>query len=459
MTLAAEILAEPWAMEPEKLAAFVRSLASLPKAEIPSGAIAAMHAELAQSPKLLFELQGSTAVIPVSGTLMRRVPNWMRWFGINVTDTTRVGAAVEQASNDPRVRTILLKIDSPGGQAAGVMDAGDAIFAARGKKRIEAVVEGMAASGAFWLASQAHQITAAPDGLVGSIGVYQVVWDSSKAAEQDGVKVHVVRSGEHKGAGVPGAPVTEAQLGMLQVLVDGLASLFTSAVARGRGRNKDQIASIATGAVWLASEARNQGLVDRVESIPQTLSRFIPKETAPMTESNATTPTQTTAPAPIAPTTPVVVVATLAQLKSEFGSKPQFVLEQLEKNATLEQARGAFASLRIKELEDELAAKSKALEEAVATAPLPARPPKPAANTPAVSTGAPPLPRSADPSAAGGRDFMSTARELAKSDGIKLVEAMSRVASSQPELYAAFRSHMVEIAPQVAARKKQLGIR
>jgi ClpP class serine protease len=126
-----------------------------------------------------------------------------------------------------------------------------------------AVVEEMGASGAYWIASQAPRVLASSHTTaVGSIGAYLLVYDTSAAAAQIGVRVHVVRSGEFKGAGVPGTVVTDPQLREWQRMVDQTAAAFVQAVAEGRRQPVSRVKSWADGRVHSAADAMQLGLID-----------------------------------------------------------------------------------------------------------------------------------------------------------------------------------------------------
>jgi ClpP class serine protease len=89
---------------------------------------------------------------------------------------------------DDNVRAIVLNIDSPGGSIFGTEELFNKIMAARGSKPITAVVNSVAASAAFWIASAADEIVITPGGMIGSVGVYMVHTDLSAAIAEDGVK-------------------------------------------------------------------------------------------------------------------------------------------------------------------------------------------------------------------------------------------------------------------------------
>lgn len=187
-------------------------------------------------------------------------------------NTIRTRQAIRDAANDGDVQSILLHIDSPGGSVAGTMELADDVAAANEKKPVNAYASDMCCSAAYWVASQARRIFANEMAMVGSIGTFAVVYDESKAAEMQGVKVHVVSSGPMKGQGQPGAPITPEYLGEIQSLVDDFNVRFLKAVGAGREMDKGKVEDIATGQVWIAQKAKQIGLIDQVASFDEVLS-------------------------------------------------------------------------------------------------------------------------------------------------------------------------------------------
>lgn len=209
-----------------------------------------------------------TATIAISGVLLRAGASMYRAFGIDATSYDELCGAISAAEADPSVRRILLSVDSPGGQASGVHAAADAIFNA--SKPVAAHVQTMAASGGYWLASQAKAgITASRGAQVGSIGAYTVLVDISERAKASGVKVHVLSSGPYKGAGVPGTEISESQLAEVQARINKLADEFVADVARGRDKNVTDIRASADGRVYDIADSVTRGLIDRISADPE----------------------------------------------------------------------------------------------------------------------------------------------------------------------------------------------
>lgn len=314
--LVSGLLAQPWAMEPrrfEDLAGRLR-VVDLPLESFESAARAQTPAPLE------YDLVGSTAVVAITGIVMKSVPWWMDFLGLEATGTEAVRDALESAIRDPQAKAILLYVDSPGGTVAGVQELVDAVFAARQAKPLDAHISDLGASAAYWIASQARGISANETAEIGSIGVYATVLDTSKAYSDLGVKVHVVRSGFYKGSFVDGKPIDDAELVPEQETVDGLARSFVAAVARGRGRSVAEIARLATGRAWLAPEARALGLIDTVENLDETLARSEGVERAP------DAPTAESVPASPPMSTPSSV-STVSIEPREAGAAPVPVVE------------------------------------------------------------------------------------------------------------------------------------
>lgn len=211
----------------------------------------------------LYAVERGIALIQISGTMMKAKSKY------GGTSTVRTRQAIRTAANDPKVGGIMLSIDSPGGTVAGTHDLADDFRRAGMMKPTAAHTSDLMASAALYVGTQAGRLTAGPAAEVGSIGTVAVVEDSSKAAEMAGVKVHVVSTGPYKGAFADGAPVTAEHLSHLQDRVNESADMFISAVAQGRSMDKRDVKKLADGRVFAARDAKQNGLIDDVESFDQ----------------------------------------------------------------------------------------------------------------------------------------------------------------------------------------------
>lgn len=211
-------------------------------------------------------VENGVAHVPIDGLLVSRGAEIFRYFGIAATGYDEINAAVGRAKKSD-VEEVVLHVNSPGGSVTGLQATASRLFALRSRKPVHAHVSGIMASAAYWLGSQAGHVTAEEGAEIGSIGVYATVEDSSKMFEDAGIKVHVLRSGEYKGVGEPGAPISSKQLKKIQASVDRAAAEFVAAIARGRDMKRSDVEALATGETWDASDARDAGLIDAVDLV------------------------------------------------------------------------------------------------------------------------------------------------------------------------------------------------
>lgn len=186
-------------------------------------------------------------------------------------ELVRAREEVNKFAGDDRVGEIVIIADSPGGTIAGTHDLHLAIANAAKQKRVTAVAEDLCASGAYYAICGASEIVVNTTGIVGSIGVYQVLTDASQLISKNGIEVIVVRAGKYKGTGVFGAKISAEQLEHVQSLVDAQAGHFIAAVARGRKLPAARVRDLADGRILVGQQAIAAGLVDRIATVEDVL--------------------------------------------------------------------------------------------------------------------------------------------------------------------------------------------
>lgn len=214
------------------------------------------------------------AILPLFGTIFPRANMMTDVSG--ATSAERFGAEFSALVNDPDIGAIVLDINSPGGQVNGIAEVANRIFEARGKKPIVAVANHLMASAAYWIGSAADEIVATPDADVGSVGVFAVHQDMSKALEQDGVKITIIKEGKYKTEGNPYEPLSEDALANIQARVSDSYDGFVHALARHRGVKPDDVRNgYGEGRVVGAQQAIRLGMADRIETFDQTVTRLL----------------------------------------------------------------------------------------------------------------------------------------------------------------------------------------
>ncbi|NTV25926.1 MAG: S49 family peptidase [Chlorobiaceae bacterium] len=213
---------------------------------------------------------GNVAVITISGTLMKN-PSLIERIFFGASDMGELTSAVNAAASDKSITGIVLNISSPGGTVAGTPELAGAVAAANQKKPVLAYVDDLAASAAYWIASQARGIYASRQAVVGSIGVRMAMYDLSKAYEQAGVKVIPIDTGKFKSAGLAGTEITAEQQQMYQEIVDAHFRDFKSAVMKGRGMDEAAFGQVQDAQIFHASKARSVGLIDGISSLAEVI--------------------------------------------------------------------------------------------------------------------------------------------------------------------------------------------
>ena len=411
-----ELSSWAWAMEPRRLVAFISGLGSFNNyreelLKVASGENKAVGPSMTTS--------GGVAVIPINGILMQSVPKWFAWFDIEATAYGDIISMVKTAAMSSDIERIHLQVNSPGGTVAGGHEAAQAIFDARKAKAVTAHINDLGASGAFQLASQANSISAGPNAEVGSIGIFCVVVDSSKRAEDEGIKVHVIRSGPYKGMGVPGDKITKKQIDSQQLVVDGMADNFIRVVARGRGKKEANIRELATGETFIAKTALKKGLIDSVVGVSSKAKGNNSKGANTMAETEQKTE----------PEVDILAIQTkagkeavtkdrerLTALRVAFPDDPDFAMDQFEKGASVIEAKAGFADVLAERLKE-------------ANAQIPQKK--------ANADGAEPVDHSEGGNT--GADFMVQATAMAAEEKISKSDAIRKLQKTNPDLYEEYR--------------------
>lgn len=184
-----------------------------------------------------------------------------------------VRAQVLGADNDPTVRGIVLDIDSPGGEVAGLYECCAALMARRGKKPMRAVIRGVGASAACALSICADEVTIHELGYGGSVGTIMMHVDYSQALANEGTVVTLIAAGEHKADGNPFEPLPEAVAARFKALCESANDKFIAHVAEARGIDPAAVRA-QQAQVFQGEEAVQAGLADKVMSWADSIAEF-----------------------------------------------------------------------------------------------------------------------------------------------------------------------------------------
>lgn len=204
---------------------------------------------------------GGVAVIPVTGPIFRYANLFTRISG--ATSTQMLATDIQTALDNPQIKAIILNVDSPGGEANGINELADMVFAARGRKKVVAYIGGMGASAAYWIASAASEVVIDETAIAGSIGAALEIALSDDA--EGGKRYQIVsRNAPNKRPDL----TTEEGRAKLGEIVDAMGDVFQAKVARHRSVAVDDVPAMGDhGGVRVGAAAVAAGLADRTGSL------------------------------------------------------------------------------------------------------------------------------------------------------------------------------------------------
>jgi signal peptide peptidase SppA len=264
-----------WAIAPAILA----QMSSRLESTIDSEGMPAMEANLLQLIRQAeggqnYEVIDGVAVIPVTGVISKEMDFFSYLFG--GVSTKQLKNDIAQSMNDDEVRSVLLHIDSPGGQVDGTAELASTIYDYRGDKKIVALADGAMCSAAYWVgAATEEQYIATSTTCVGDIGVVATHRERSKLEERVGIKTTEVYAGKYKRIASSFKPLSEEGKDYLQGHVDYIYSLFVSEVARFKGVDEETVLKdMADGRAFIGRQAVDAGLVSGIRNLDDLIAQL-----------------------------------------------------------------------------------------------------------------------------------------------------------------------------------------
>jgi protease-4 len=190
-----------------------------------------------------------------------------------ITDADAQIKLLKKYAKDERVKAIVLRLDSPGGQVAPAQELYRQIRKIRQDgKPVVASMGSVAASGAYYIACAADKIYANPGTITGSIGVVAQFPNIQQLGDKVGVKVAVIKSGKHKDLGNPFRELAPEEQELLQKVINDVYQQFLDAVAEGRNMDSKSVRRLADGRIFSGRQAKDLGLVDELGGLEETIN-------------------------------------------------------------------------------------------------------------------------------------------------------------------------------------------
>ena len=215
---------------------------------IGGGALILLNALL---PDLDFSSQDRVALIRIEGVIL---------------DAQATISELKQYSENPLVKAIVLRIDSPGGGVVPSQEIHDAVKRVKTKtnKAVIASMGTVAASGGYYIAAATDRIIANPGTLTGSIGVIMEMANFEGLMKKVGVEGVVIKSGRFKDVGSPLRKMSDEERKLLQSVMDDVHHQFIQAVADGRSLEVSDVEPLADGRIYTGRQAKEARLVDEL---------------------------------------------------------------------------------------------------------------------------------------------------------------------------------------------------
>lgn len=219
-----------------------------------------------------FEAAGEhVALIRIEGIIVAG-PSGFSFLGGAATGSDDIVEQIDSAMEDENAKAILLRINSPGGSAAGSQEIYSAINRARDAgKVVVASMADVAASGGYYVAAPADVIFANPATTTGSIGAIGLHEDMSGLLGKLGIETEIIKSGELKDMGHPMGPLAPEAREVITTVIEEVFGQFVTAVAEGRGMAEDEVLLRADGRIYTGQQAVDNGLVDHLGGLHEAL--------------------------------------------------------------------------------------------------------------------------------------------------------------------------------------------
>jgi len=201
------------------------------------------------------------AVISLSGTI---TAGGSSLFSGSTITPDLVRDYLTRAEEDKAVKAVVFHIDSPGGEVAPCQEILWEIEKVKETKFIVVSMGVTAASGGYYISTQADKIVALPTTMTGSIGVIYQVTNIEGLLEKLGIQIEIFKGGKYKDMYWGFRELTPEEEEIMQGMVDEYYEQFIDVVSEGRELSKEEVRNLATGQIYTGTEAKELGLVDEL---------------------------------------------------------------------------------------------------------------------------------------------------------------------------------------------------
>ena len=213
------------------------------------------------------------AVLDINGSINKGAGPLARLLG-SAVDPDRLRSQLRAVRKDDQVGALMLNVDSPGGKVTGVRLAAREVRKTADEMPVLAYANGKMTSAAYWIASGADEMYAAPISQVGSLAALAEVRSVADALDEKGIDVQIVRSGNYKAKPHPAEQLTDESVSLIEDRVESIHSKMVEDIAAGRGLSESDADDLADGRVYLPEGAEAEGLIEGTAAPGEVLSKL-----------------------------------------------------------------------------------------------------------------------------------------------------------------------------------------
>lgn len=184
-----------------------------------------------------------------------------------ISESKEILGQLHESRRDPKIKAIVIRIDSPGGAVAPSQEIYQAILRAKKDRKVVCSMGTVAASGGYYIASACDHIVASPGTITGSIGVISELPHIHELLKLARLEVDTIKSGALKDLGSPLRPMTEGERVFFQKFTDGVYEQFLDDVVKARKLDKAEVRKVADGRIMTGQEALKHKLVDSLGNL------------------------------------------------------------------------------------------------------------------------------------------------------------------------------------------------
>lgn len=189
---------------------------------------------------------------------------------VGSTDFVRT---IERVKKDPNIKAVVLRINSPGGSVLASDIMCQAIEELKEAKPVVASMSNVVASGGYYIAAPCHYIMAQPTTITGSIGIFGILFDTTKLMQKIGIERDVVKTSRSADFLNPRATCSQEESKLIYKILQSHYETFLQKVSKGRGLSIDQVKSLASGKIYAGTVAKQNGLVDELGGMEEAIEK------------------------------------------------------------------------------------------------------------------------------------------------------------------------------------------